>query len=105
MFTLGEPTDTFAVVLSQLTSSVALTAVKQNRIVRDLVGEDTRERDAVLAGPAHIVSSDYPVPNANGFIVTIPRGTPSRCHPLTAPPTCTNDEIESPSRLEPLKRL
>jgi hypothetical protein len=101
MFTLGEPNDTFAVVLSQLPEDVALAAVKQNRIVRDLVGTDPAERDAVLAGPVHIISSDHPVPNASGFVVTIPGGTPSRCHAVTAPASCTSADVESPDRLQP----
>jgi hypothetical protein len=57
---------------------------------------DYTRRDAALASGAHFVSTDWPEPSAEGYVVTIPDGTPSRCNPVTAPPGCTSAAIEGP---------
>lgn len=109
MFTLARANDSFASILSQLPADQSLNAVKQGFIVRDLVDdghgaeiETTYGRDDALAGVAHIISSDYPAPGIlPGYDVSLPGGTPSRCHPLLAPAGCTSADIESPERLQP----
>ena len=60
------------------------------------------ELDAVLATGAHIVSTDVPEPREDVALhVEMPGGTPSRCNPVTAPPECTSEAVEDPSRLSP----
>jgi calcium-dependent phosphoinositide phospholipase C len=84
-------------------------ALAANMIVRTRADSDTVEpragdtsrREAALASGAQFVSTDFPAP-VEGFdyVMEIPGGTPSRCNPVTAPPECTNDAIESPERLK-----
>lgn len=68
---------------------------------------DTAQREAALASGAHWVSTDYPVPGmatrwGSDYFAAIPGGTPARCNPVNAPPTCTNAAIEDlPERAAP----
>ena len=56
---------------------------------------DSSRAVAALASGAHLVSTDYPVPAASGYVV-LPPGTPARCNPVTAPPqaACTPQDVE-----------
>jgi calcium-dependent phosphoinositide phospholipase C len=70
-------------------------AIRAGLIVRtraDASGEPEK-RALALASGAQIVSSDFPSEFA------IPSGSPARCSPLAAPPTCTPGAIEEPARL------
>ena len=54
-----------------------------------------KAKAALLTG-AHHISSDFPVApkdGSYGFVLT--GGNPSRCNPVTAPPSCTAEAIES----------
>lgn len=44
-----------------------------------------------------MISTDFPHGDriGNGYAVEIPDGTPSRCNPVTAPPSCESGDIES----------
>ncbi len=79
--------------------------VRRGHLVRtraDVDGEqaavnDTSRRDAALASGAHFISTDFPVPHPDtGYVVRMPRGTPSRCNPVTAPDECTSERLETP---------
>jgi len=63
---------------------------------------DTTTRDAAIGSGAQFVSTDYPVPDptiGTDYQVTLPRGMPALCNPLTAPPSCTALDIENPAHL------
>jgi hypothetical protein len=62
---------------------------------------DTHDRQAALTGGAQFVSTDYEVPDPRfgPYQVRIPGGTPARCNPVTAPPTCRASDIENPHLL------
>jgi hypothetical protein len=63
---------------------------------------DTRSREAALAGGAQIVSTDYERPDPKlktGYTVHIPGGTPARCNPVNAPPDCRPTDVEDPAKL------
>lgn len=65
---------------------------------------DTTRFEAALASGAHFISTDYPATigqPVNGYQLSIPQGTPSRCNPLIALPECTPSDIESPELLAP----
>lgn len=55
--------------------------------------------EAALAGGAHVISTDHPVPGDAGYSFSIPDGTPSRCNPLIAPAGCRPPDIEDPAHL------
>ena len=84
-------------------------ALAANMLVRTRADADTVQarsnnttmRDAALAGGAQFVSTDYEVPNPrfSPYVVKIPGGTPARCNPVTAPPTCTSTDVENPKLL------
>ncbi len=106
----GDPLAAYAVLNDPVPDADAIAAaVAANMIVRTRADSDTVEaragdtsrRDAALASGAQFVSTDFPAP-VEGFdyVVEIPGGTPSRCNPVTAPPECTADAIESPARLQ-----
>ncbi|MBK04169.1 MAG: hypothetical protein CL920_34055 [Deltaproteobacteria bacterium] len=50
---------------------------------------------AALASGAHWLSTDFPNRQADsGYMATVPKGTPARCNPVTAPPSCNSKAIE-----------
>jgi hypothetical protein len=58
---------------------------------------DTTRRDAALASGAHMVSTDYPMPDAifgSGYVVRFPGGTLARCNPVNAPPWCESAALQ-----------
>ena len=61
----------------------------------DAKKNNTKKREAALRAGAHLVSTDYPakVPGID-YVMKIPGGTPARCNPITAPPTCKNADLE-----------
>lgn len=68
--------------------------------ISDLLSDGTNELEEALASGAQIISTDVPAPRDDmDYFVEIPGGTPSRCNPVTAPPSCTSLDIEDPARL------
>ena len=78
-------------------------ALDQGLVVRTRADADTVQartndgtmRDAALASGAQFVSTDYLVPDARfgDYSVTLPGGALARCNPVTAPPTCEDDQL------------
>jgi hypothetical protein len=107
----GTPTAAITVLNDPLGSADAIAAaLAANMLVRTradvdsepLVSGDTTQRDAALASGAQFVSTDHPVPSSAGaYGVDIPGGTPSRCNPVTAPPSCRSRAIEDPQFMQP----
>ena len=62
---------------------------------------DPTMRDAALASGAQWVSTDYEEPNlaVSPYTVRLPEGTPARCNPVTARPSCRSTDVEDPQRL------
>ncbi len=58
---------------------------------------DTSRAVAALASGAQLVSTDYPVPAASGYVVSA-TGNRARCNPVTAPRElgCTPEDLEDP---------
>jgi len=64
------------------------------------LADDHSALQAALDAGAHLISTNFPAPvPETSFYVAMPGGTPSRCNPVTAPPDCTPEAIESPERL------
>jgi hypothetical protein len=62
---------------------------------REPADNDSRRMLAALRSGAQLVATDFPRPHPEtGYVVAIPSGRPARCNPLTAPPTCSPDDIE-----------
>ena len=110
LFVNSSPTDAFGAVSILNDPTTDAEAIKQGLAAHFLVrtradsdsveaqAGDTHRRDAALATGAQLISTDYPAPVlANGYVVTIPDGKPSRCNPVTAPPECTAEDIENPA--------
>lgn len=111
MFLFGEPTDPdIAFVKRNDPSDVdeITSMVKQGYMMRGTV-EGGDPQDHALDGPRraaalavlHLVTTDFPRAGtdmsgaaADGWTVTLPGGTPSRCHPLSAPKDCTAEAVE-----------
>jgi hypothetical protein len=71
-------------------------AVRAGFIVRtfaDQAGGPNHDALSLTTG-AHVLSTDFEAK------FSIPAGTPSRCNPISAPPGCTPQAIEDPSRLK-----
>ena len=52
---------------------------------------DTTRLIAALTSGAHSISTDYPAKvDGIDYWVEIPEGNPSRCNPVSAPPSCTS---------------
>ncbi len=57
---------------------------------------DTTRRDRALASGAHFLSTDYYRPSEyfdSPYVVSLPSGGVARCNPVTAPPTCSDDQL------------
>ncbi len=53
-------------------------------------------RAAAALVASHVISTDFPAATEDGsYYFKIPEGTPSRCHPVTAPDWCTAVDIEA----------
>ena len=74
----------------------ALAAGMLVRVFGTSVGGDPMDNVDAIESGAHVLSTDYPgvMPDA-ARTLTIPGGTPSRCNPRTAPPTCVAADIEN----------
>jgi len=58
---------------------------------------DTSRRQRTLNSGAQIVSTDYPSfepARWTGYSVALPNGSPARCNPVTAPPSCVDSMLE-----------
>lgn len=65
----------------------------------DAVGATAEENAAgleqALSAACHSISTNAPAPNAiDGYSATIPDGTPARCNPISAPASCTSQDLE-----------
>lgn len=85
-------------------------AVGRNHLVRTMgdgdrdavLANDTSRAEAAFASGAHFISTDYPTPFPDsGYVVAVPGGTPSRCHPLRPVDGCASEMIEDPSFIRP----
>lgn len=57
---------------------------------------DTTRRDLALASGAHFLSTDYYAVSEffeSPYVVELPGGIVARCNPISAPPTCTDDQL------------
>jgi hypothetical protein len=69
-------------------------AVGAGFLVRTYPGSD--EFEEALASGAHTISTNWPCPRTDdsGRCLEVPRGSPLRCNPISAPPSCTAEELE-----------
>jgi hypothetical protein len=89
---------------AKIKAALAANMLVRTRADADTVqarSDDSKMRDAALAGGAQFVSTDYEVPNPRfgPYVVKIPGGTPARCNPVTAPPDCRSTDVENPALL------
>ncbi len=89
---------------TRIKAALAANMVIRTRADADTVQartNDTTMRDAALASGAQWVSTDYEEPNLafSPYTVAIPGGTPARCNPVTARPSCHSTDIEDPHKL------
>jgi hypothetical protein len=65
---------------------------------------DTTRREVALASGAQLLSTDYPASEASqwtGYSVSLPGGAVTRCNPIDAPPSCSNQVITTNRPLAP----
>lgn len=94
--TPGDP-DTAVLLRDNPTDPQIGDLAKQGYLIRTFPSPTAQASQAALASGAHLVSTDYPVVRARlpGFSLQLPGGAPSRCNPMTAPPTCTAAAINA----------
>lgn len=62
----------------------------------DARANDTFDRDVALGSGAQFLSTDYYEPSPyfdSPYEVRLPNGAAARCNPVTAPPTCSDDQL------------
>ncbi len=92
-----------AELIAEAVSRGYIVRTRANDVVIDGVAESTERQEAALSGPAHIISTDFPVPGIiDGYGLDLVGGMPSLCNPLVAPAECTHDAIEFYDWLFPL---
>jgi hypothetical protein len=112
LFVPSSPGDPYAAVAklndpvgdaAQIGEALAAKMIVRTRADADSIepsSGDTSRREAALTGGAQIVSTDYPAPGSTyEYYLEIPGGSPTRCNPVTAPPSCTSVAIENPAFL------
>jgi hypothetical protein len=106
MFTSAEPGDPDAafVRFDDPSSAGIGDAVRSGYLVRtrtdsptaDARDNDTTDRDLAFASGAHYLSTDYYEPSAyfdSPYVVAFADGAIARCNPVTAPPSCSADQL------------
>jgi hypothetical protein len=92
-FVFGDPADadTAAVLRDDPTDPQIGPLVQAGYLVRTFPSPTAAESTAAVQSGATVVSTDHPVPKPRqpGFALQLPGGQPSRCNPLTAPPSCS----------------
>jgi hypothetical protein len=80
------------------------TAARAGYLIRTRTDEPTSDartnsftrRDQALTSGAHFLSTDYYRPSEyfdSPYVVVLPNGLIARCNPVTAPPTCSDDQL------------
>ena len=62
----------------------------------DARANDTTDREAAFASGAHYLSTDYYEPSQyfdSPYVVEFADGAVARCNPVTAPPTCSVEQL------------
>jgi hypothetical protein len=62
---------------------------------------DTTRREIALVSGAQLLSTDYPASEPSqwtGYSVSLPGGAVARCNPVNAPPSCSNQVLQSISK-------
>jgi Phosphoinositide phospholipase C, Ca2+-dependent len=62
----------------------------------DARNNDTDDRETAFASGAHFLSTDYYEPSEyfdSPYVVRFANGAVARCNPVTAPPTCSDDQL------------
>jgi hypothetical protein len=62
----------------------------------DARANDTTDREAAFVSGAHYLSTDYYEPSRyfdSPYVVEFADGAVARCNPVTAPPTCSDDQL------------
>ncbi|MDB4969101.1 MAG: hypothetical protein JWN44_4790 [Myxococcales bacterium] len=108
-FVDSDPSDPFGAISvlndpirDQVRIDAAVAAHLLVRTRADVDGDAARANDfsgwdAALASAAHYISTDFPAPVAGtSYFVEMPDGTPARCNPVSAPPSCTSLALEDP---------
>jgi hypothetical protein len=107
MFTSAEPGDPDAAFLrfDDPSSDGLVEAVEAGYLVRtrtdsptaDARSNNTTDRDRAFESGAHYLSTDYYEPSNyfdSPYMVAFPDGAVGRCNPITAPPTCSAEQLE-----------
>jgi len=107
MFTSATPGDPDAafVRFDDPTSPGLGDAVRAGYLVRtrtdsptaDARANDTSDREVAFASGAQFLSTDYYEPSQyfdSPYVVRFENGAVARCNPVTAPPTCTDDQLQ-----------
>ena len=96
-----DPTVTYDLIEEAAAANMLVRTRAEMDLAAALVG-DTTVRDAALAGPAHLVTTDVPAPvDGSTYYVDVVGGTPARCNPVTAPAECTSEAVEDPRFMKP----
>lgn len=86
--------------IATVVSAGFIVRTRADSMPQEAIAGNTEGLEAALAGPAQIISTDYPAPVPGvDYVVEIPGGQPSRCNPMTAPPECTSEAVEDPAFL------
>jgi hypothetical protein len=106
MFTSAAPGDPDAafVRIDDPSSEGIVDAVRAGYLVRtrtdsptaDARANDTTDRELAFASGAHYLSTDYYEPSAyfdSPYVVAFADGAVARCNPITAPPSCSADQL------------
>ena len=95
--TLNDPFEDFEAI-GDLVLANHLVRTRADSNLEEARNGDNSRRLAALASGAQFISTDFPVPTEGfDYWVQIPDGTPSRCNPLTAPASCTSEDVENPA--------
>ncbi len=106
MFTSASPGDSDAAFvrlddpntpgLADVAAAGYLIRTRTDSPTADARANDTADREAAFASGAQFLSTDYYLPSEyfdSPYVVAFPGGAIARCNPVTAPPSCTDDQF------------
>ena len=89
-FSLIDPVNSHSDI-EDLVSSGYIVRTRADSGGEEADNNDTTRLIAALTSGAHSISTDYPAKvDGIDYWVEIPEGNPSRCNPVSAPPSCTS---------------
>lgn len=83
--------------IQRLVSAGYIVRTRADANTQEARNNDYSTQEAAFASGAQFVSTDYEIPDVTinaEYQVKVPEGSPARCNPISAPPSCRSADVE-----------